>query len=53
MKSTVGALLDLAPDQIRVNTVCIGLSRSGQLEDQWKRDKTGSGVGRVRTEAGT
>ncbi|WP_152399101.1 SDR family NAD(P)-dependent oxidoreductase [Paenibacillus cellulositrophicus] len=30
---------DLAPDQIRVNTVCIGLIRSGQLEDRWKRDK--------------
>jgi 3-oxoacyl-[acyl-carrier protein] reductase len=28
---------DLAPDQIRVNTVCIGKIRSDQLEKGWKR----------------
>ncbi|MBB6731562.1 SDR family NAD(P)-dependent oxidoreductase [Cohnella zeiphila] len=33
--------LDLAPDQIRVNTVCIGLIRSGQLEERWKREEPG------------
>lgn len=30
---------DLAPDQIRVNTVCIGTIRSSQLEERWKREK--------------
>lgn len=30
---------DLAPDQIRVNTVCIGLIRSGQLEERWQRER--------------
>jgi 3-oxoacyl-[acyl-carrier protein] reductase len=30
---------DLAPDQIRVNTVCIGTIRSGQLEERWKREE--------------
>ncbi|MGG1878511.1 SDR family oxidoreductase [Paenibacillus cisolokensis] len=29
---------DLAPDGIRVNTVCIGTIRSGQLEERWKRE---------------
>ncbi|WP_284639434.1 SDR family NAD(P)-dependent oxidoreductase [Paenibacillus silviterrae] len=28
---------DLAPDQIRVNTVCIGIIRSDQIEKAWKR----------------
>jgi 3-oxoacyl-[acyl-carrier protein] reductase len=32
---------DLAPDQIRVNTVCIGTIRSGQLEARWKREEPG------------
>jgi len=30
---------DLAPDQIRVNTVCIGTIRSSQLEERWKREE--------------
>ncbi|WP_339296376.1 SDR family oxidoreductase [Paenibacillus sp. FSL W7-1279] len=29
---------DLAKDQIRVNTVCIGTIRSAQLEARWKRE---------------
>lgn len=29
---------DLAKDQIRVNTVCIGMIRSAQLEARWKRE---------------
>ncbi|MEK3734961.1 SDR family oxidoreductase [Paenibacillus sp. FSL M8-0334] len=29
---------DLASDGIRVNTVCIGTIRSGQLEERWKRE---------------
>ncbi|MFM9280551.1 SDR family NAD(P)-dependent oxidoreductase [Paenibacillus jiagnxiensis] len=32
---------DLAPDQIRVNTVCIGVIRSGQIEERWKREEPG------------
>jgi 3-oxoacyl-[acyl-carrier protein] reductase len=32
---------DLAPDHIRVNTVCIGMIRSAQLEDRWKREEPG------------
>jgi NAD(P)-dependent dehydrogenase (short-subunit alcohol dehydrogenase family) len=31
---------DLGPDQIRVNTVCIGLIRSDQIEKRWKRDSS-------------
>ncbi|MCV4230724.1 SDR family oxidoreductase [Virgibacillus sp. LDC1] len=30
---------DLAPDHIRVNTVCIGMIRSAQLEERWKREE--------------
>lgn len=33
--------LDLAPDHIRVNTVCIGMIRSAQLEERWKREEPG------------
>lgn len=29
---------DLGPDNIRVNTVCIGLIRSEQIEKKWKRE---------------
>ena len=29
---------DLGPDNIRVNTVCIGLIRSDQIEKKWKRN---------------
>lgn len=29
---------DLGPDNIRVNTVCIGLIRSNQIEKKWKRN---------------
>lgn len=29
---------DLGPDHIRVNTVCIGLIRSDQIEKRWKRE---------------
>lgn len=29
---------DLGPDNIRVNTVCIGLIRSDQIEKRWKRE---------------
>lgn len=32
---------DLAKDQIRVNTVCIGMIRSAQLEERWKREEPG------------
>lgn len=32
---------DLASDQIRVNTVCIGTIRSAQLEERWKREEPG------------
>ncbi|MDH6672108.1 SDR family NAD(P)-dependent oxidoreductase [Paenibacillus glucanolyticus] len=32
---------DLASDQIRVNTVCIGMIRSAQLEERWKREEPG------------
>ncbi|QYR21016.1 SDR family oxidoreductase [Paenibacillus sp. sptzw28] len=32
---------DLAPEQIRVNTVCIGTIRSGQIEERWKREEPG------------
>ncbi|MBT2765988.1 SDR family oxidoreductase [Paenibacillus sp. ISL-20] len=32
---------DLAPDHIRVNTVCIGMIRSAQLEERWKREEPG------------
>ena len=28
---------DLGPDNIRVNTVCIGLIRSDQIEKKWKQ----------------
>jgi NAD(P)-dependent dehydrogenase (short-subunit alcohol dehydrogenase family) len=28
---------DLGPDNIRVNTVCIGLIRSDQIEKRWKK----------------
>ena len=30
---------DYAPDQILVNTVCIGLIKSGQIDKQWMRDR--------------
>ncbi|MGG4092352.1 SDR family NAD(P)-dependent oxidoreductase [Paenibacillus lautus] len=33
--------LDLAPDHIRANTVCIGMIRSAQLEERWKREEPG------------
>ena len=29
---------DLGPDNIRVNTVCIGFIRSDQMEKMWKRE---------------
>jgi NAD(P)-dependent dehydrogenase (short-subunit alcohol dehydrogenase family) len=29
---------DLAPDHIRVNTVCMGLIRSDQIEKKWQRE---------------
>ena len=29
---------DLGPDNIRVNTVCIGFIRSDQMEEMWKRE---------------
>lgn len=32
---------DLGQDNIRVNTVCIGLIRSDQIEKRWKRDEPG------------
>lgn len=32
---------DLAPDRIRVNTVCVGMIRSAQLEERWKREEPG------------
>jgi 3-oxoacyl-[acyl-carrier protein] reductase len=32
---------DLGPDNIRVNTVCIGLIRSDQIEKKWKEDAPG------------
>lgn len=32
---------DLAQDGIRVNTVCIGMIRSDQLEQRWKREEPG------------
>lgn len=37
MALTKAMSCDLAPDQIRVNTVCIGLIRSDQIEKMWKR----------------
>ena len=38
---------DLGPDNIRVNTVCIGFDRSDQMEKMWKRVRTTINMGRI------